>query len=138
MLADGTLPESALQARVQQDRIFVVEEWRVVAPLKTGFPRPEGDRRQLAARPLCPTNPSDLTRQHRQGPRHSITQSQLRHSPRHSTSRRHTSELVTVVSRTMEPTRVWLWVRQPGEVLDQWRMLVFHARSTKLVEAGYP
>ena len=32
-LADGTLPESALQAWVQQDRIFVVQERRVVAAL---------------------------------------------------------------------------------------------------------
>src|SRR5215211_1722636 len=33
-LADGTLPDSALQAWVQQDRVFVVEERRVVAALR--------------------------------------------------------------------------------------------------------
>ena len=33
-LADGTLPDSALQAWVQQDRIFVVQERRVVAALR--------------------------------------------------------------------------------------------------------
>jgi thiaminase len=33
-LADGTLPESALQAWVQQDRIFVLAERRVVAILR--------------------------------------------------------------------------------------------------------
>jgi thiaminase len=33
-LADGTLPDGALQAWVQQDRIFVVEERRVVAALR--------------------------------------------------------------------------------------------------------
>ena len=33
-LADGTLPDSALQAWVQQDRIFVVQERRVVATLR--------------------------------------------------------------------------------------------------------
>jgi|SRR5215211_83071 thiaminase/transcriptional activator TenA len=33
-LARGTLPDSALQAWVQQDRIFVVEERRVVAALR--------------------------------------------------------------------------------------------------------
>jgi hypothetical protein len=32
-LADGTLPDGALQAWVQQDRIFVVQERRVVAAL---------------------------------------------------------------------------------------------------------
>ena len=38
-LADGTLPDSALQAWVQQDRIFVVEERRVVAALRAhGLP----------------------------------------------------------------------------------------------------
>jgi formylaminopyrimidine deformylase / aminopyrimidine aminohydrolase len=38
-LADGTLPGSALQAWVQQDRIFVVEERRVVAALRAhGLP----------------------------------------------------------------------------------------------------
>jgi thiaminase len=38
-LAVGTLPESALQAWVQQDRIFVVEERRVVAALRAhGLP----------------------------------------------------------------------------------------------------
>jgi thiaminase len=38
-LADGTLPDSALQAWVQQDRIFVVEERRVVARLRAhGLP----------------------------------------------------------------------------------------------------
>jgi thiaminase len=33
-LAEGTLPDSALQAWVQQDRVFVVEERRVVAALR--------------------------------------------------------------------------------------------------------
>ena len=33
-LAHGTLPDSALQAWVQQDRVFVVEERRVVAALR--------------------------------------------------------------------------------------------------------
>jgi thiaminase len=38
-LADGTLPGSALQAWVQQDRIFVMEERRVVAALRAhGLP----------------------------------------------------------------------------------------------------
>jgi thiaminase len=38
-LAHGTLPHSALQAWVQQDRIFVVEERRVVAALRAhGLP----------------------------------------------------------------------------------------------------
>jgi thiaminase len=38
-LADGTLPDGALQAWVQQDRIFVVQERRVVAALRAhGLP----------------------------------------------------------------------------------------------------
>ena len=38
-LADGTLPDRALRAWVQQDRIFVVEERRVVATLRAhGLP----------------------------------------------------------------------------------------------------
>jgi thiaminase len=38
-LAEGTLPDSAMQAWVQQDRIFVVEERRVVAALRAhGLP----------------------------------------------------------------------------------------------------
>jgi thiaminase len=38
-LADGTLPDSALRAWVQQDRIFVIEERRVVATLRAhGLP----------------------------------------------------------------------------------------------------
>ena len=38
-LAEGTLPDSALQAWVQQDRIFVVQERRVVATLRAhGLP----------------------------------------------------------------------------------------------------
>jgi thiaminase len=38
-LADGTLPDSALQAWVQQDRVFVVQERRVVATLRAhGLP----------------------------------------------------------------------------------------------------
>jgi thiaminase len=38
-LADGTLPDGALQAWVQQDRIFVVQERRVVAALRShGLP----------------------------------------------------------------------------------------------------
>jgi thiaminase len=38
-LARGTLPDSALQAWVQQDRVFVVEERRVVAALRAhGLP----------------------------------------------------------------------------------------------------
>jgi thiaminase len=38
-LAHGTLPDSALQAWVQQDRVFVVEERRVVATLRAhGLP----------------------------------------------------------------------------------------------------
>jgi thiaminase len=38
-LAHGTLPDSAIQAWVQQDRIFVVEERRVVATLRAhGLP----------------------------------------------------------------------------------------------------
>jgi thiaminase len=40
-LARGTLPDSALQAWVQQDRIFVVQERRVVATLRGhGLPSP--------------------------------------------------------------------------------------------------
>ncbi|HXP14671.1 MAG TPA: thiaminase II, partial [Actinomycetes bacterium] len=38
-LAEGTLPDRALQAWVQQDRVFVVEERRVVAALRAhGLP----------------------------------------------------------------------------------------------------
>ena len=38
-LAEGTLPDGALQAWVQQDRVFVVEERRVVAALRAhGLP----------------------------------------------------------------------------------------------------
>jgi thiaminase len=38
-LADGTLPEAALRAWVQQDRVFVLEERRVVAALRAhGLP----------------------------------------------------------------------------------------------------
>jgi thiaminase len=38
-LAEGTLPDSALQAWVQQDRVFVMEERRVVAALRAhGLP----------------------------------------------------------------------------------------------------
>ena len=38
-LADGTLPDGALQAWVQQDRIFVIQERRVVAALRAhGLP----------------------------------------------------------------------------------------------------
>jgi thiaminase len=38
-LADGTLPDGALQAWVQQDRVFVMEERRVVAALRAhGLP----------------------------------------------------------------------------------------------------
>jgi thiaminase len=38
-LADGTLPDGALQAWVQQDRIFVLQERRVVAALRAhGLP----------------------------------------------------------------------------------------------------
>ena len=37
-LADGTLPDGALQAWVQQDRIFVVEERRVAALRAHGLP----------------------------------------------------------------------------------------------------
>jgi thiaminase len=38
-LADGTLPDGALRAWVQQDRVFVVEERRVVAALRAhGLP----------------------------------------------------------------------------------------------------
>ena len=37
-LADGTLPDGALQAWVQQDRIFVVQERRVVAALRSHGP----------------------------------------------------------------------------------------------------
>src|SRR4029453_13663543 len=38
-LADGTLPDSPLQAGVQQDRVFGVEERRVVAALRAhGLP----------------------------------------------------------------------------------------------------
>src|SRR5919107_2380772 len=38
-LAQGTLPDSALQAWVQQDRIFVLQERRVVAALRAhGLP----------------------------------------------------------------------------------------------------
>src|SRR5919106_2547948 len=38
-LAHGTLPDSAIQTWVQQDRIFVVEERRVVAALRAhGLP----------------------------------------------------------------------------------------------------
>jgi thiaminase/transcriptional activator TenA len=38
-LAEGTLPDSALQAWVQQDRVFVVQERRVVAALRAhGLP----------------------------------------------------------------------------------------------------
>jgi thiaminase len=38
-LADGTLPDGALQAWVQQDRVFVVEERHVVVALRAhGLP----------------------------------------------------------------------------------------------------
>ena len=38
-LAEGTLPDGALQAWVQQDRVFVMEERRVVAALRAhGLP----------------------------------------------------------------------------------------------------
>ncbi|HEX8928487.1 MAG TPA: hypothetical protein VGA45_06185 [Actinomycetota bacterium] len=38
-LADGTLPDSALQAWVQQDRVFVIQERRMVAALRAhGLP----------------------------------------------------------------------------------------------------
>src|SRR5919107_1332197 len=38
-LAEGTLPDGALQAWVQQDRVFVVEERRMVAALRAhGLP----------------------------------------------------------------------------------------------------
>src|SRR5215218_160492 len=37
-LARGTLPDSALQAWVQQDRVFVIEERRVVAALRVHGP----------------------------------------------------------------------------------------------------
>src|SRR4029450_2578794 len=38
-LADGTLPDGALQAWVQQDRVFVIQERRVVAALRAhGLP----------------------------------------------------------------------------------------------------
>jgi thiaminase len=44
-LADGTLPDGALQAWVQQDRIFIVEERRVVAALRAhGLPSRLDDR----------------------------------------------------------------------------------------------
>src|SRR4029450_11096223 len=79
-LADGTLPDGALQAWLQQDRIFVVQERRVVAALRAhglpsrlddlladldrrlvleaaGFP-PNGAHRRLAPRP--PPPPADL------------------------------------------------------------------------------
>ena len=46
-LADGTLPEAALRAWVQQDRVFVLEERRVVAALRAHGP-PDGLDRLLA------------------------------------------------------------------------------------------
>ena len=46
-LADGTLPDSALRAWVQQDRVFVLEERRVVAALRAHGP-PAGLDRLLA------------------------------------------------------------------------------------------
>jgi thiaminase len=46
-LADGTLPDAALRAWVQQDRIFVLEERRVVAALRAHGP-PGGLDRLLA------------------------------------------------------------------------------------------
>jgi thiaminase len=46
-LADGTLPDGALRAWVQQDRIFVLQERRVVAALRAHGP-PEGLDRLLA------------------------------------------------------------------------------------------
>jgi thiaminase len=46
-LADGTLPEQALRAWVRQDRIFVLQERRVVAALRAHGP-PDGLDRLLA------------------------------------------------------------------------------------------
>ena len=46
-LADGSLPEAALRAWVQQDRVFVLEERRVVAALRAHGP-PAGLDRLLA------------------------------------------------------------------------------------------
>jgi thiaminase len=56
-LADGTLPDGALQAWVQQDRIFVVEERRVVAALRAhGLPS------RLGALLADPSSSPDLPR----------------------------------------------------------------------------
>ena len=46
-LADGTLPDASLRAWVQQDRVFVLEERRVVAALRAHGP-PDGLDRLLA------------------------------------------------------------------------------------------
>jgi thiaminase len=46
-LADGTLPDASLRAWVQQDRVFVLEERRVVAALRAHGP-PAGLDRLLA------------------------------------------------------------------------------------------
>jgi thiaminase len=43
-LADGTLPDAALEAWVQQDRVFVLEERRTVAALRAHGPPPGLDR----------------------------------------------------------------------------------------------
>src|SRR5215218_11456879 len=59
-LADGTLPDGALQAWVQQDRIFVVEERRVVAALRAhGLPSRLG---ALLAGPVFPALTSRVRR----------------------------------------------------------------------------
>lgn len=42
------------------------------APFEAGLPHPSRGRHDLAARPRHATNPSDLTRQRRRGPRHEI------------------------------------------------------------------
>jgi thiaminase/transcriptional activator TenA len=43
-LADGTLPDAALAAWVQQDRVFVLEERRMLAALRAHGPPPALDR----------------------------------------------------------------------------------------------
>jgi thiaminase len=43
-LADGTLPDAALEAWVRQDRVFVLEERRTVAALRAHGPPPGLDR----------------------------------------------------------------------------------------------
>src|SRR5215216_1692499 len=64
-LAEGTLPDGALQAWVQQDRIFVVQERRVVGAPPAPGPQPGGGGRGLrpdGRRPRLPARGRALAR----------------------------------------------------------------------------